>query len=364
MAFDKYIPSTKNPLVSILLDNYNYAEFLPSALNSVLMQTYKNFELIIVDDGSTDHSREIIDNFTNTISAIRRIPIKKVYKENGGQTSAFNAGFAKCSGEIVCLLDSDDEWFPDKIAKVVSAHINAGCHIVHHVETIDRQTPYSRVRTDVDWHEVLIHYGYMCHHSSCSSMSYSRGILDNIFPLIHPSEMRFMTDVVLFHCCLSIAPMYKLDEVLSFYRVHGNNAYIGQFTFEEDQQLTERLQVYINQQLSHKNLPVIEYNTEKYFAFLCQTLGISKKVAIYGTGSNGTIFCDILETQGIEVSYFVDSNPNKQGSYHLSKPILSPEMIEDHDVIVLIASWASRDISENLASLGLKENENYITLPI
>ena len=75
-----------NPLVSILINNYNYGYFLGAAIESALSQTYQNIEIIVVDDGSTDNSREIIAHYGNHI-----IPI---LKENGGQASAFNAGFA------------------------------------------------------------------------------------------------------------------------------------------------------------------------------------------------------------------------------------------------------------------------------
>jgi len=99
------------PLVSIIINNYNYGHFLREAIESALNQTYPNIEVIVVDDGSTDNSREIIAEYEDRI-----IP---VLKENGGQASAFNAGFAVSRGEIICFLDSDDVWLPNKVDRVV-----------------------------------------------------------------------------------------------------------------------------------------------------------------------------------------------------------------------------------------------------
>ena len=93
-----------NPKVSILINNYNYGRFLAEAIDSALAQTYKNLEVIVVDDGSTDNSREIIASYSDRI-----VP---VLKENGGQASAFNAGFERARSDWIAFLDSDDIFFP------------------------------------------------------------------------------------------------------------------------------------------------------------------------------------------------------------------------------------------------------------
>src|SRR5258708_23497185 len=100
------------PLVSILINNYNYGRFLTNAIDSALAQTYQRIEVVIVDDGSTDNSREIISSYGDRI-----IP---VLKENGGQASAFNAGVEASRGEILSFLDADDSFFPEKISHVVA----------------------------------------------------------------------------------------------------------------------------------------------------------------------------------------------------------------------------------------------------
>ncbi|MFG6099690.1 glycosyltransferase [Leptothoe sp. ISB3NOV94-8A] len=103
--------SEYNPLVSILINNYNYGSFVSQSIDSALHQTYSNVEVIVVDDGSKDNSPEVIRSYGDNVIA--------VLKENGGQASALNAGFARSSGEIICLLDADDLYLPNKVADVV-----------------------------------------------------------------------------------------------------------------------------------------------------------------------------------------------------------------------------------------------------
>jgi glycosyltransferase involved in cell wall biosynthesis len=86
--------------ISIVVVSYNYAEYLVEAVESALAQTYPDTEVVVVDDGSTDASREILRAFGNRV--------RLVLKENGGETSAVNAGFSASRGDIVMFLDSDD----------------------------------------------------------------------------------------------------------------------------------------------------------------------------------------------------------------------------------------------------------------
>src|SRR5215813_6060987 len=102
---------SEHPLASIIIDNYNYGRFLQGAIDSALQQTYTPLEVIVVDDGSTDNSREIIAGYGPRI-----IP---VLKENGGQASAFNAGFRVSRGAVVFFLDSDDLLIPTAVENVV-----------------------------------------------------------------------------------------------------------------------------------------------------------------------------------------------------------------------------------------------------
>lgn len=104
------------PLISVIIPNYNYAEFVDEAIESVLSQTYKKIEIIVVDDGSTDNSMDILSSYSSEITLVSQ--------SNSGVSSARNAGLAKATGEYVCFLDSDDIWFPNKIEIQISHLLN------------------------------------------------------------------------------------------------------------------------------------------------------------------------------------------------------------------------------------------------
>lgn len=107
------------PKVSVIIPTYNGAKFLPETIESVLTQTYKDFETIIVDDGSTDNTSEIVSAF----------PVKYYHQENQGVSVARNRGFRLSCGEYIVFLDSDDvflEWALEKSVQALDKHPEAG----------------------------------------------------------------------------------------------------------------------------------------------------------------------------------------------------------------------------------------------
>lgn len=103
-------------LISIITPTYNREAFLPAAIESVLAQSYKEFELIIVDDGSTDNSRELINIYAEKDSRI-----KYLYQENQRQSVARNYALSVAKGDFICFLDSDNYWPSDKLEKSIKA---------------------------------------------------------------------------------------------------------------------------------------------------------------------------------------------------------------------------------------------------
>lgn len=98
----------EGPLISVIIPNYNYGQFLGQAIESVLNQTYKHVQLIVVDNESTDNSVEVAQRFDGELTLIQ--------KNHGGVSSARNLGLAHASGDYICFLDSDDTWLPEKLA--------------------------------------------------------------------------------------------------------------------------------------------------------------------------------------------------------------------------------------------------------
>ena len=114
-------------LVSVVMPNYNGARFIGSAIESVLMQTYGNIELIIVDDHSNDASLEIIQKYCKEDSRVSVIKLTK----NSGVAVARNTGIGAAQGQYIALLDSDDVWEKDKIELQLDLAITKGSDLVY-----------------------------------------------------------------------------------------------------------------------------------------------------------------------------------------------------------------------------------------
>lgn len=95
----------RSPFFSIVLPTYNRASFIEAAVGSVIGQTYTDWELIIIDDGSTDNTKEIVAKFTDT-------RIRYIWQQNAERSAARNKGINLSNGEFICFLDSDDTWKP------------------------------------------------------------------------------------------------------------------------------------------------------------------------------------------------------------------------------------------------------------
>ncbi|MDX1634508.1 MAG: glycosyltransferase [Marinobacter sp.] len=102
-------------MISVVTPTYNRADFLPEAVRSVLDQTFPDFELLIVDDGSTDNTREVLAPF------LEDPRVHYQYQANQGQSMARNHALSRARGRFICFLDSDNAWLPDKLEKQMAA---------------------------------------------------------------------------------------------------------------------------------------------------------------------------------------------------------------------------------------------------
>jgi glycosyltransferase involved in cell wall biosynthesis len=103
----------KNPTVSVVIPTYNREQLIGRSIKSVLSQTYQDFEIIVVDDASTDNTKEVINSFND--DRIRYVR----HKQNRGEATARNTGIKVARGEYIASQDSDDVWFPQKLAKQI-----------------------------------------------------------------------------------------------------------------------------------------------------------------------------------------------------------------------------------------------------
>lgn len=98
------------PTISVLINNYNYGRFIGRAIDSVLAQTVPDVEIVVVDDGSSDQSRTVLEPYGKQATLL--------FQENKGQAAAINAAVRASAGDILCFLDADDWWAPEKLAAI------------------------------------------------------------------------------------------------------------------------------------------------------------------------------------------------------------------------------------------------------
>jgi glycosyltransferase involved in cell wall biosynthesis len=214
------------PLVSVLIVNYNYATYLPAAIDSVLKQTYHNFELIICDDGSTDGSINVIEDY----AAREPDRIRMILKENGGVASALNAAYAASRGDVLCFLDADDIFAPRKLELVVktfSANREVGLVSNRLIKVDDKGRMSGLIpqfgRLDKGWiREDLLRSGGHWSFAPTSGISLRRDCAEDVFP-IPESSFRSEADVFI----NTQAPMkWAIDVVpqpVTYYRLHSRN---------------------------------------------------------------------------------------------------------------------------------------------
>jgi glycosyltransferase involved in cell wall biosynthesis len=213
-----------DPLVSIIITNYNYGGFLANAIDSALCQHYPSVEVIVVDDGSTDHSRDVIKKYDNRILAI--------LKQNGGQASAMNAGFDQSQGEIVIFLDADDVLLPDIVENVVKAfriHPNVA-KVMYRMEVIDAEgkltgeikpDPHLPLRSG-DLRRHILSFPFDMTWMATSGNAFATDVLRKILP-IPEQDFPIMADFYLSHLVLLLGLAVFLPEVGAYYRLHNAN---------------------------------------------------------------------------------------------------------------------------------------------
>lgn len=152
----------KQPIFTVIVPTYNREHYLKRSIDSILAQTFKDFELIVVDDGSEDNTREIINSYDDN-------RIVYIYKENGGINSARNKALLSARGKYIAFCDSDDSWLPTKLEKhMLKYSEDAEIKLVYDLTGIlesengDAQIVLARNDTCEGWcYKEVLHQGYL-----------------------------------------------------------------------------------------------------------------------------------------------------------------------------------------------------------
>lgn len=215
-----------SPLVSIIINNYNYGRYLAAAVESALQQSYPHCEVIAVDDGSTDHSRAVLAAFGDRITT--------VYQENAGQPAALNTGFAHARGDIVLFLDADDLLLPDAVQEIVAAFRRSpqAAKVAVRMAVIDaagrptgeiKPAPHLPLAAG-DLRAATVAFAADVPWMPTSANAFPAEVLRRILPI--PADYgRVGADWHLAQVAPLFGPVVFLPLVAACYRVHGANHY-------------------------------------------------------------------------------------------------------------------------------------------
>ncbi len=194
--------------IDVVIDNYNYGRYLADAIASARSQTHP-VNLIVVDDGSTDESRDLLSEVGEDVTV--------VLKENCGQASALNAGLDRCRGEVVVFLDADDLLKPHAASAIADAFATDGnlVRVQYRMDVID-------AAGQPNLREMELKYSFDLGWMPTSANAFRTEALRRIFPIPEDSY-RILADWYLVHMSTLLGPIMSLQEICASYRVHGQN---------------------------------------------------------------------------------------------------------------------------------------------
>ncbi|MBL0373802.1 glycosyltransferase [Rhizobium sp. KVB221] len=212
----------ERPAISVLINNHNYGHFVGHAIDSVLSQKTPDVEIIVVDDGSSDHSRAVLEAYGNRVKAH--------FQDNQGQAAAINAAVRMSSGDILCFLDADDWWAPGKLSAMATAfRSNLQVSLVYHrlqPTLVDRSPtlkPIPRTLCSGDLSQRLTKSAGWWPFPLTSAIAVRRSAWDAAGDI--PEQFRISADVWLAGIYPFLGGVAALPDALGYYRIHNNNWY-------------------------------------------------------------------------------------------------------------------------------------------
>jgi hypothetical protein len=232
---------TDAPLVSVVINNYNYGRYLRQAIESALQQTHPNVEIVVVDDGSTDDSRLVLTEYQSRVRLIA--------KQNGGQASAFNAGVSAALGQFILLLDSDDYLFPTAVQQCLDGFPPGYSRVYFRYRPVDADGgqlsdgPTTRFyrQFDGDFVRNAAETGEL--HCPPTSTNFFRADALRASLPVPEEEFRMCADTFVVLRSALHGPVKSLDSELGAYRFHGANSFVtaGAIPYSDLRRVQSRL---------------------------------------------------------------------------------------------------------------------------
>ncbi len=377
----------KLPLVSIIIPVYNGSNYISEAINSSLNQTYRNIEIIVVNDGSTDNTEEICLSYGDKI--------KYISKENGGVSTALNLGIKEMKGEYFSWLSHDDYHYPDKIEKQLNLCIKENVLMVF--SGFDYLNENNKIKSSVNALDC-----YMYNQITSNYFGMLMNVLTMGVSLIHKSvfdlvglfdeSLRAAQDYVWFINATQATSQAYINESLGFIRDHqsrvtkvSNNVLLEQRNDANRDIMLNASDEVINSMYSEKFLFYLTFlsyyhelneldreetiklfNLNKNSRFeevrseiVCRINNLSKnshkKLCVFGFGSRGKRLMTALKYLDIKIDYICDNNNQTIRDDFFGSEYLSVDEIRKikNDVLVIVSPIMYQEIILQLKELGV-----------
>ncbi|MCR5622754.1 MAG: glycosyltransferase [Treponema sp.] len=325
--------------VSIITVVYNAVKTIEQTIQSVLSQSYKNIEYIIIDGGSTDGTLDVIEKYRNSLAYF-------VSESDYGIYDAMNKGIRKASGDIIGLLNADDWYEPKAIEYVVKAKQESNAGIIvgktFMVDEFGNKWLYMNCNSSEMWK------GRMpgCHQATFIEKKVydTIGLYDTNYKLA--ADYGFVLQA--YHMGIRF---FMLDAVVVNYRISGKSSVDNIRHTEEHNAILKRFiakypdKISIIEEQCSRNLAFAKFQvlfarrTDLFFSAL-SAMGISHNEAfvVWGASKWGHKIADILLKNGFNVLYFVDSDKNRYGDQIFGKDVKSPQNLEAENAVVFAAT--------------------------
>lgn len=355
----------RTPIFTVIIPTYNRENFLKRTIDSILSQTFQDFELIIVDDGSTDHTKALIDKYDDG-------RIVYFYKENGGQNSATNMGIQNAKGEYIAFCDSDDTWMPEKLEKCMKKYqedkeIKVVYSLAGIVKTENDVQKIVAIRDDncEGWcYKKVVEQGYL---TSPSFLTCKKECFDVIGSL--PTDVFLCQDDDL---CFRLCKHFKVGlvrEILGVYNYDGSDRIVSQKKrgaddyvkflgnwcneIEEVCGVSTLVKKYLHASWNYVEIDEINLAKDVY-CHACELEGSSlqefesrmirdlhgnQEILIYGTGNWGEMIYRTLKMLGFEKLIFAVTHVKQAGETLHGVPIREiGELCAYTDNLLIVAS--------------------------
>ena len=213
--------------IDIVINNYNYGWCICDAIDSACRQDHPSTNVVVVDDGSTDDSRQRLRAYEGLVDIVLR--------ENGGQAAALNAGFARCSGDVVMFLDADDMLAPTAASRAAAAfaadplaarvQFRMGLIDAHGRALSRSRHPSHRPMPSGDLRRPELAFPFDMAWVAMSGNAFRTDSLRRIMPIPDHTYGRWGADWYLVHLTTLLGRVVSLEESGAFYRIHGRNAF-------------------------------------------------------------------------------------------------------------------------------------------